>query len=622
MVSGPAFIALSRRGEALAARLAGKLGGEVHGLCGRVESADRHFEDIGAHLRALFAGGRAIVGISAAAILIRALAPLLADKRSEPPVVAVSEDGGFAVPLVGGHRGANALAQRIAALLGGKAAITTASDVAGGIALDEPPPGWRLLGAEEEIRAALVHLAAGAQIDVTIAADLTDIDSGWFTGSVPAAPSPGADRQGLILAEAEADIEAGRRREPGALLYVPQRHALGLGCVRGCDADELIDLARLTISQAGISPAAIAGVFSLDLKSDETAIHAVAARLGVEARFLTAAELEEQTPRLANGSEVVFREVGCHGVAEAAALAAVGPEGKLVVEKQRSAKGTAALAGAPQPLAMLPGRPRGRLSVVGIGPGAGDWRTPEASRLIAEADELIGYGLYLDLIGPLAVAKPCLKFPLGAEEERCRQALERAGKGRNVALISSGDAGIYAMGALVMELLDRPPEHGGVSDAARRVEVLMAPGITALQAASARTGALIGHDFCAISLSDLLTPRQDIVARIEAAARGDFVIAFYNPASRRRRTLLGEARDILLRHRSPETPVLVATNLGRAGERLRRCTLERLKVEDVDMLSVVLVGSSQSRAFVSGDGTTRFYTPRGYAAKSGERVSS
>ncbi|MEL6642269.1 MAG: precorrin-3B C(17)-methyltransferase, partial [Pseudomonadota bacterium] len=143
------------------------------------------------------------------------------------------------------------------------------------------------------------------------------------------------------------------------------------------------------------------------------------------------------------------------------------------------------------------------------------------------------------------------------EEDRCRYALEQAGLGKRVALVCSGDAGIYAMGALVFELLDRGPDQMGVSDAARRVEVVCAPGVSALQAAAARAGAPLGHDFCAISLSDLLTPREDIVKRLHAAAEGDFVIAFYNPVSKRRRTLLAEARDILLAHRPADTPVLI-----------------------------------------------------------------
>ena len=177
------------------------------------------------------------------------------------------------------------------------------------------------------------------------------------------------------------------------------------------------------------------------------------------------------------------------------------------------------------------------------------------------------------------------------------------------------------MGALVQELLARGGAANGVSPAARRVEVINAPGVTALQAASARVGALIGHDFCAISLSDLLTPREDILKRLHAAAEGDFVTALYNPVSKRRRTLLAEAQTIFARRRPADCPVLLAQNLGRPDETLRRRTLDTLNVDEVDMLTVVLIGAAQSHSFETGDGGWKMFTPRGYARKT-ESASS
>lgn len=240
--------------------------------------------------------------------------------------------------------------------------------------------------------------------------------------------------------------------------------------------------------------------------------------------------------------------------------------------------------------------------------------------MAASADELIGYGPYLDLLGPLVTGVARKVFPMGREEERCRYALERAGEGLDVALVCSGDAGIYAMGALVYELLARLPEEGGVSAQARRVAVVSSPGVSAFQAAAIRAGAPVGHDFCAISLSDLLTPRETILRRIEAAAAGDFVIALYNPVSTKRRELLDMARDILLRSRSADTPVFLGTNLGRPGETFAHRTLETLTTEEVDMLTVVLVGSSQSRRIETADGP-RMFTPRGYAVRIEEKLN-
>ncbi|HSF95569.1 MAG TPA: precorrin-3B C(17)-methyltransferase, partial [Thermohalobaculum sp.] len=526
---------------------------------------------------------------------------------AEPPVVAVAEDGSVVVPLLGGHRGANRLARQIAELLEAKAAVTTAGDIALGVALDEPPPGWRLANPEDAkgVMAALLN-GARARVEGELPEPLWMALFARLTHGGPA--SARGEAVSLVSTIEPVPSSAGR------LVFHPQVFALGVGCARNCPPAELADLVDRGFSDAGIAGGAVAGVFSLDLKADEPAVNALARRLGVPLRLFDAATLEAEAPRLPNPSEVVFAEVGCHGVAEGAALAGAGAEGVLAVAKRKSANATVALARAPAPIVDLPGRARGRVSLVGIGPGQAEWRTPEASRLVAEADELVGYGLYIDLLGPLAAGKPRRDFPLGGEEDRCRYALERAGEGHDVALICSGDAGIYAMGALVFELLDRAPGKGGVSDAARRVEVISAPGVSALQAAAARAGAPLGHDFCAISLSDLLTPREDILRRIRAAAEGDFVIAFYNPVSMRRRTLLAEAREILLAHRPADCPVLLASSLGRPEEKIAYRRLADLAVDEVDMLTVVLVGSSQSRLAALGEGP-RMYTPRGYAKR-------
>ncbi len=596
MAVTPVVLALSRSGEATARRVAAAMGAPVHGREGRVEKADAFFANALDHARELFAAGIPIIGICASGILIRAVAPLLADKRAEPPVLSVSDDGAVVVPLLGGHRGANRLARQIAEALGGTAAVTTAGDVALGVALDEPPEGW-VLGTPDLAKDAMAALLSGvrARIDGDEARR-----AGWLNELPMAAPG-----EPEVLIEATTAPPAA-----GVLTFHPQRMTLGVGCARGCPPEELEALVMGALEAAELAPGALKGLFTLDLKADEPAVYALAGKLGLPLRLFGAAELEAETPRLENPSDVVFAEVGCHGVAEAAALAGAGPEAFLGSPKIKSANATCALAFAPEPITELHGRPRGRVALVGIGPGQAAWRTPEASRLIAEADELVGYGLYIDLLGPLAAGKPRHDFPLGGEEARCRFALERAAEGRRVALICSGDAGIYAMGALVFELLDR----GDLPDAARRVQVISAPGVSALQAAAARAGAPLGHDFCAISLSDLLTPREDILRRVRAAAQGDFVIALYNPVSKRRRDLLALARDILLEHRPAECPVLLATSLGRPEEHLRYRRLDALEVNEVDMLTVVLVGSSATRLWASGEGP-RMYTPRGYARK-------
>ncbi|SFR31878.1 cobalt-precorrin 5A hydrolase / precorrin-3B C17-methyltransferase [Yoonia tamlensis] len=594
MALKPVVLALSQSGEATAHRVAAAIGAQVHGRADRVTQADAFFPNALDHARDLFAAGVPIIGVCASGILIRAVAPLLADKTTEPPVVSVSDDGSVVVPLLGGHRGANRLARQIADALGGAAAVTTAGDVALGVALDEPPAGYRLHN-PQDAKSVMAALLGGGGVTFT--------DEDLFDVTLP----EGGDVEILVT-------EAASTGGPSKLVYHPQRFALGLGCARGADTEEMWEHVLGALDAADIAAGAIACVASIDLKADEPAIIAVAARLGVPLRVFTATELEAEAGRLANPSEVVFAEVGCHGVCEGAALAAAGDGAELSVAKSKTANTTCAIARADDPVTVMRGRARGKLSIVGIGPGQAAWRTPEVSRLVAEAEELVGYGLYIDLLGPLAIGKERSDFPLGGEEDRCRYALEQAGKGKNVALVCSGDAGIYAMGALVFELLDRGPDQMGVSDAARRVEVQCSPGVSALQGAAARAGAPLGHDFCAISLSDLLTPREDIIKRLHAAAAGDFVIAFYNPVSLRRRTLLAEARDILLQHRPADTPVMLASSLGRPEEHVRYRRLDELQVDEVDMLTVVLIGSSHSKLAQMGTGP-RMYTPRGYARK-------
>ncbi|MEM7439901.1 MAG: precorrin-3B C(17)-methyltransferase [Pseudomonadota bacterium] len=598
--SNVAVLCLSASGRETAAQVAQALGAQLHTRVDRVAPGDVVFDNALDHARDLFAAGRPIVGVCAAGILIRAVAPLLADKTTEPPVVAIPDDGSTVIPLLGGHRGANRLAADLAAALKTHAAVTTAGDVSLGVALDTPPPGWRIANGHLA-KDVMAQLLSGAKVRLTGAlAGHAD-----FLSDLPQAAS-GEDGVAVWVDTAPAP--------DNTLGFHPLHASLGVGCARNCPPEELSALAHKRLSDAGIAPGAVAAVHSVDLKADEPAVLALADELGVPLRLFSPAELEELTPQLANPSEVVFAEIGCHGVAEAAALAGAGAGSSLSWPKEKTAMATCAIAWSEEPVAAPLGRQRGTVSLIGIGPGQASWRTPEASRFVAEADELVGYGLYIDLLGPLVAGKPRADFPLGGEEARCRYALEEAGKGKNVALVCSGDSGIYAMGALVFELLDRGQADQCVSDAAHRVEVRCAPGVSALQGAAARAGAPLGHDFCAISLSDLLTPREDIVKRLRAAAEGDFVIAFYNPVSKRRRTLLAEARDILLQHRPADTPVMLASSLGRPEEHIRYRRLDALEVDEVDMLTVVLVGSSHSRLARLGEGP-RMFTPRGYARK-------
>ena len=590
MSTGPAIVSLGPRTSALAARIAAALpGAAIHAPSSLSGSADIRFVELGPHLRELFAAGTPIVGLCAAGILIRLLGSVLHEKEREPPVLAVAADGSAVVPLLGGHHGAVVLARQIAALLGATPAITTAGDLVLGLALDEPPQGWTLAD-PQAAKSAAARLLDGA--GARVVAD-PGLEAHW-----PALP-PGDEL--LVRLTMRRDVMAD-------LVYHPRALALGVGCERGVPAEALIGHASTCLTAAGLAEAAVACVVSLDLKAAEPAVHALAAALGVPARFLPAARLDEQAHRLTTRSELVHAETGVWGVAEAAALAAAGPEGRLLQAKQIGSRVTCAIAMAARPIdPRTVGRPRGRLALVGLGPGDAPWRTHDAEQLLAEADELVGYQLYLDLAGTSAQAKPQHAFPLGAETERCRFALDLAARGRSVALLCSGDPGIYALAALVLELLEHEP-----TPARERVELVVSPGVSAMLAAAAQAGAPLGHDFCAISLSDLLTSWEAIERRLRAAAAGDFVTVLYNPVSARRQTGLVKARDILLERRAAATPVIIARNVGRDGARQQLTTLAELTPELVDMLSLVIIGSTSTRRFAPLHGPDWVYTPRGY----------
>lgn len=599
LMLGPSGLDAARR--ARDALIAAGVDAELHGSARRFADSlaglDALFADTGEHLRALYRGGRPIVGVCSAGILIRLLAPCLDDKTAEPAVIALAEDGSAVVPLLGAHRGGLGIARTIAGAFGVAAAVTTAGDLRLGVALDDPPEGWRLAdpAAAKEVTAALL---AGAAAEADPALD-------WLAHLPATGPGTPVTLAASIRPAAPA---------PRTLTYHPRRLALGVGCERGCAPEHLIAHATAVLAAHDLAPEAVACVVSLDRKADEPAVHALAAHLDAPARFFSAEQLAAVASRVPNPSEVVRAAVGTASVAEAAALAAAGPDGVLIAPKAKSAKATAALAAAPRPIAPESvGRARGHLAVVGIGPGGPAWRTAEAVALLRAAEEWVGYRRYLDLVGDLHTRQTRHAFPLGAEEQRVRFALEKASAGRRVALVSSGDPGVYAMGALVFEMLAAVPPV--VSDDARRVEIEVAPGVSAAQAAAARLGAPLGHDFCCISLSDLLTPWEVIERRLEAAASADFAVALYNPRSGRRRWQLGRAVAALSAARPAGTPVAIASNVGRPDERIALTTLEKFDADAVDMLSLVLVGASTTRAATGAGGRPFVYTPRGYAAK-------
>jgi precorrin-3B C17-methyltransferase len=246
----------------------------------------------------------------------------------------------------------------------------------------------------------------------------------------------------------------------------------------------------------------------------------------------------------------------------------------------------------------------GRLFVVGLGPGDPDWLTPEAARVLAQATDLVGYGPYLDRVAMQSHQRRHASDNR-VEIERAKHALALAASGRVVAVVSGGDPGIFAMAAAVFEAL----ESGDASWGDLEIEVV--PGISALQAAAARVGAPLGHDFCAISLSDNLKPLALIEKRLRAAAEGDFVIALYNPASKARPDGIRDAFALLMKHKSGATSVVIARAVGLSNENIEITTLAEADVSRIDMATLVLIGSSATRLIPRATGRPWIYTPRG-----------
>ncbi len=583
----PAIITFAASSTALAKTIAGHVGGDIF-ACGSAG------DDARILLPRFFSEQRPIIGVCAAGILIRLLAPVLADKQTEPPVLAVSHDGASVVPLLGGHHGANDLARTLAEKLDAHAAVTTASDSRFSRGLDEPPHGWTLSD-PATVKPATMALLVGAKLAV-------EGHAPWLAEAGYPVSYSGAVK--VLVTEQKLAIDRG-------LVYHPRTLVAGVGCERGTPPDEVIGVIEAALRSENLSPASLAAIATVELKADEPAMHAAARHFGVPLRLFSVTELNQERYRLQDPSPIVEAEIGTPSVAEAAALK-VGP---LAVRKIKGTRATCAIGRATRPIdPMGLGRAPGLLHIVGIGPGEAASRTAAAIAALEQSADWVGYGLYLDLIADIRDAQQEHRFPLGDEEPRVRHALELAGQGRVVALVCSGDAQIYAMAALVYELLDAKGARA-VTDNARRVGIETHPGISAFQAASAAAGALIGHDFCCISLSDLLTPRDDILRRLDGAARADFVTAFYNPRSQRRTDLIEEAKRIYLQHRPSDTPVIVGRQLGRPEEQVEVTTLAKFDPGKIDMLTIVLFGSSTSKAFPRGDGKTVTFTPRGYAVK-------
>lgn len=568
MTTPPAIVMLGAGALDTARRIQARYpGARVHGLASRVD-ADVPFDELGAHLRELYARGLPIVALCAAGIVIRCLAPALADKGVEPPVLAVAEDGSAVVPLLGGLTGVNVIARELAEWLGVAPAITTSGELRFGACVLNPPEGY-----------ALADLAQGKRfVSDLLAGASTRID-----GAAPWLDDVALPRDDAAAHAIRVTPEAWRGTQDELVIH-PRSVMVGVDA-HAVHADEAL-AARIeaALDAQGLARLALAAIVAPASAIGEAALEEAAQTLDVPLRF-----------------------VDVDGDAQADAATLLG-RALRVAHTLRAASNGLACAVASQPVdpATL-GRARGRLTVLGLGPGGAAWLTPAARAALAEATDILGYTTYVNMAGPFRDNQRVHGTDNREEMQRARHAFELAAEGRRVAVVSSGDPGVFAMAAAVLEALDeaRDPQWA-------KVDLRVEPGVSASLATAAQAGAPLGHDFCAISLSDNLKPWDVIETRLRHAAQADLVMAFYNPISRARPWQLDRALDVVRAHRAADTVVVLGRDIGRPGATLATTTLGALRSDQVDMRTMVIVGSSTTRRFAIDGGREWVYTPRWY----------
>lgn len=552
-----AILVLGEAAIATARHVQSALGNaEVLGLENRVAKADRSFAHFGDTIRALYEEGRPIIALCASGIIIRALALLLQNKRIEPPVLAVAEDGSAVVPLLGGLSGVNDMARTIASTLEVRPAITTTGELRFGINLLHPPAELTLAN-PETAKTFMSDLLAGQTLQL-------NGSSRWLSAS----KLPLADNGQLTISITP------ETRPPHAneLIYHPRTIAIAIE-----HPDEnLASRIKQALESAGLSTDALAILLAYEKDCASPHIHEAAKVLKVPLRFVA-------------------------GDADLATASVEQPVQHIATENL-----TLAVASAPANVLFI-GRKRGKLTVVGLGPGSRDLMTPAVQRDLEQAEDVLGYETYVRMAGPFRDDQIIHMTDNREEMQRARHAFELAASGRDVVMVSSGDPGVFAMAAAVVEAL-----HESGDPAWHSVELVIQPGISAAMAAASRIGAPLGHDFCIISLSDNLKPWDVIEKRLALVAKADLAMAFYNPISKARPHQLGRALHILRQYRDAETPVVLGRDIGRPGEATRVVTLGELTPEDVDMRTVMIVGSSHTARFPRVDGGEWVYTPRWY----------
>lgn len=555
------------------------------------------------YLGSIWAKKRAFIFSMATGAVVRLIAPFLHDKAIDPAIIVLDPHGKFVISLCSGHQGgADHLTRLIAQQLDATPILTSASDAQGLPAIDilGVPFGWRKGSGDWLGVSAAIARQETVQVIQEVGSSL------WQTALPENHPFYFGfpEIKATVTPKARIWISAVKRKFAEKTTFAkvqwhPRVLWLGIGCIRGVSAEFIDKAIKTTLQRGQFASEAIAGIATLDLKADESGLLGVCQQRQLPLRTFTPEQLRQI--RVPNPSEIVENAVNTPSVAEASAILASG-NGDLLMAKQVFKTETEAVTVAiAQATVEYTGR-EGKLYLVGTGPGSLEQITPAAKTALTQADVIVGYGLYLELIDSLRRPGQIIEsFSLTQEKKRAERAIELANWGLTVAVVSSGDCGIYGMAGLVFEVL----REQGWQGKSPKIEVF--PGITALQAVASRVGAPIMHDFCGISLSDLLTPWEVIENRLESAAKADFVTALYNPRSQQRTKPLAMAHRIFLRYRDAQTPVALVRSVYRADESITITNLDKMLDFPIDMLTTILIGNHSTRQLENW-----LITPRGY----------
>jgi cobalt-precorrin 5A hydrolase/precorrin-3B C17-methyltransferase len=595
--------ALTEAGCRLGRHLADAVGGDLFASNKYAAAEDYSFEpsDLMEHLRRQFHVYDAHVFVMATGIAVRKTAALLRDKTTDPALVVCDERGRFAISLAGGHiGGANRLSKRLAVATGGTAVITTATDVQGIPAFDELAAlqGWHIdnPSAIKQINSLLLERKPIAFVGPTEPVER------WYGDAYPIrvmgpAEVPPADAVAIVALDAP-DLNPGSLP---CLRMTAQPLVVGIGCRRGTPAEVIGSAVDRALSEHPLSRQRVIAFATAEAKRGDEGLETYVRSCGAELSFYSSEQLEAVP--VPSPSAMPAKHVGTHSVAEAASLLRSG--GRLLVPKRiHEAQVTVAIATCP--LAQhdhdaAPSR-SGKIYAVGIGPGTLQSMTQQAQEALQLVDTVVGYKVYIDQVATFIKGKQVLSTGMRKEVERCNAAIDAAAEGASVAVICSGDAGVYGMAGLVLELLDAR----GKND----IEVEVVPGVTAALSSAALLGAPLMNDYATISLSDLLTDRQTILDRLRAIAGCGMPCVLYNPRSRKRTKLLDEAIQLFMDARGPELACGYVRNAGRDGQATWVGPIVSLRAEEVDMFTTVILGGPDTTILAG-----RLVTRRGYATR-------